>query len=58
MLENTRIYRKHKNCNMRVEVGPFGPHYAKLICTKHNKQIQWVSKEAAELILDLEKHTL
>jgi hypothetical protein len=43
-LENTRIYKKHKNCPVKAIPGPFGPHAGKLICTRHNKNIQWLSK--------------
>ena len=42
-MENTRIYKKHKNCEMIAVLGPFGPHYAKLVCKKHNKTVQWLS---------------
>lgn len=49
-IEQTRTYKKHKNCPMRIEIGPFGPHYAKLICNKHNKTIQWLSKSAVVLL--------
>lgn len=51
-LESTRVYRKHKNCPVQVVVGPFGPHYAKLICTRHNKQIQWLNQQDAIALLE------
>ena len=44
----TQIDRKHWHCPTQVVVGPFGPHYAKLECTKHKKVIQWLSKSNAE----------
>lgn len=44
MLENTNVYKKHKDCPVEAVLGPFGIHYAKLVCAKHGKMICWLSK--------------
>lgn len=51
-IENSHVYKKHRNCTVEVVVGPFGPHYAKLVCKVHKKHIQWLSKESAIMLLD------
>jgi hypothetical protein len=51
MLENTPIYIKHKNCPVEAVLGPFGIHYAKLICAKHRKVIQWLSESQYKTIM-------
>jgi len=48
--EKSPVYKKHKNCDTKIVLGPFGPHYAKLICKKHGVQLQWLSKSAVALL--------
>lgn len=50
MLENTPVYKKHKNCPVKAVLGPFGPHYAKLVCAKHGKMIQWLNESQYQTI--------
>ena len=52
-LEYTRIYKRHKNCPVKAIPGPFGPHSGKLICSKHAKHIQWLSKADLRLLTGL-----
>lgn len=52
-LENTRIYKRHKNCPVEAIPGPFGPHAGKLICSKHNITIQWLSKADTQALTGL-----
>lgn len=35
----------HKDCEVKLVVGPFGPHYAKLVCVQHNKFVAWAKQE-------------
>jgi hypothetical protein len=30
--------------NTEIKIGPFGPHYAKLICSNCKRYIQWLPK--------------
>jgi hypothetical protein len=52
-IENSNVYKKHKNCEVEIVVGPFGPHYAKLVCKSHKKLIQWLNKESADTLIEL-----
>jgi hypothetical protein len=49
-MENTRIYLKHKDCPVEAIPGPFGIHYAKLICSCHGTWIQWLNKSQYQQI--------
>lgn len=35
--------KRHKNCPIKVIIGPFGPHYARFECRKHRKFIKWAT---------------
>ena len=35
---------RHNHCEVEAILGPFGNHYAKLICKKHKAHIQWISE--------------
>jgi len=52
-IEHSRLYKKHKKCATRIDIGPFGPHYARLVCVRHDRTIQWLSKEAATALLEM-----
>ena len=41
----------HNNCPVKAIRGPFGIHYGKLICSNHNKHIQWLTKADYETII-------
>ena len=41
---------RHDNCEVQAIKGPFGPHYAKLICKTCNTGIQWLSRDDFFLI--------
>lgn len=45
---SNKLFDRHRNCPVQVVTGPFGPHAAKLVCTRHNKVMQWLSKQAVE----------
>ena len=34
----------HDKCPVKAILGPFGPHYGRLVCRKHRKHIQWLSE--------------
>ena len=41
----------HDKCPVSVNVCKQGsPHYAELVCNRHNKHIQWLNQTDAELI--------
>ena len=39
----TRL-KKHDRCPVKAIQGPFGNHFGKLMCSRHNKHIQWLSE--------------
>jgi hypothetical protein len=41
------MFEQHRHCPCRVVILGRKPHYAKLHCIKHNKMVQWLSKEDA-----------
>jgi hypothetical protein len=48
--------RKHDKCPVSVNVCKQGsPHYAELVCNRHNKHIQWLNQTDAELIKQTSK---
>lgn len=36
--------KKHDCCPVKAVPGPFGPHFGRLVCSRHKKHIQWLSK--------------
>ena len=49
---------KHNNCKQKAIKGPFGIHYAKLVCKKHKKWVDWLSKAQYEEIIELFPETI
>ena len=49
---------KHNKCKQKAIIGPYGIHYAKLICKKHKAQIQWLSKAEYKTIIQLFPETV
>lgn len=35
----------HELCQVHAELCTKGPHFAQLVCSDHNKHIQWLSQE-------------
>jgi hypothetical protein len=52
-----KMLKRHTHCPVQVVAGPFGPHAAKLVCTRHNKVMQWLSKQAVEQLKELPNGT-
>jgi hypothetical protein len=50
--------KKHNTCPVVAVRCDTGPHYAKLCCRKHNKHIQWLSRDDFELILQVYPDTV
>lgn len=38
-------HNRHNLCRVKAIEGPFGIHYAKLVCQQHDVWIQWLSKQ-------------
>ena len=43
----------HNNCTVKAIKGPFGIHYGKLICSDHNKHIQWLNEQDFEAVVGI-----
>lgn len=42
---------KHDKCKQKAIKGPYGIHYARLICKKHKTHIQWLSQAQYKTII-------
>ena len=42
--------KQHKNCPIKVIMGPFGPHYARFECRKHHKFIKWATPSEVNIL--------
>jgi len=49
---------KHNKCPVKAIKGPFGIHYAKLICKKHKKWVDWLSQADYEAIIQLDPNLI
>lgn len=47
------INTHHNNCEVKAIKGPFGIHYGKLICSNHNKHIQWLNEQDFETVIGI-----
>ena len=46
--------KKHNKCPVKAIRLDQGPHYGKLICKRHHKHIQWLSKADFLTLTDLD----
>ena len=49
---------KHDNCKVKAILGPFGIHYAKLVCKNHKKVIQWLSQAEYKALIQLDPNLI
>lgn len=46
-----KLFRKHKNCPTAIGSGA-GPHAYRLVCTRHNKTLRWLTESQVVLLRD------
>ena len=47
--------KEHLHHKLIVKIGPYGPHYAKMICKQCNKFIKWASKQEYKMYKEINK---
>ena len=51
----TNIIEKHKHHELKLVLGPFGPHYAKFVCVPCDTYVKWVSKHEAKIFTEIQQ---
>jgi hypothetical protein len=50
----SKIIDKHKKHELKLVLGPYGPHYAKFVCKNcNNAYVKWATKHEAKIYQEI-----